>query len=46
MEKVETLIEVYTPGVMEARLLSWIFLGGMLLAQTAGCIPCQLLFNW
>ena len=38
METAEVLIEVYTPGVMEAGLLSWVFWGGMLLALTAGFI--------
>jgi hypothetical protein len=38
METAEVLIEVYTPGVMEASLLSWVFWGGMLLALIAGFI--------
>jgi len=38
METAEVLVEVYTPGVMEAGLTSWIFWGGMLLALTAGFI--------
>ena len=38
METAEVLIQVYTPGVMEAGLSSWIFWGGMLLALTAGFI--------
>jgi len=38
METAEVLIEVYTPGVMEAGLLSWVFWAGMLLALTAGFI--------
>jgi len=36
MEATEVLVEVYTPGVMEAGLTSWIFWAGMLLALTAG----------
>ncbi len=38
METTEVLVEVYTPGVMEAGLTSWIFWAGMLLALTAGFI--------
>ena len=38
MEATEVLVEVYTPGVMEAGLTSWIFWVGMLLALTAGFI--------
>ena len=38
METTEVLVEVYTPGVMEAGLTSWIFWTGMLLAMTAGFI--------
>jgi len=38
MEATEVLVEVYTPGVMEAGLTSWIFWAGMLLALTAGFI--------
>lgn len=38
METVEVLIEVYTPGVMQASILSWLFWAGMLLALTAGFI--------
>lgn len=38
MEATEVLVEVYTPGVMEAGLTSWIFWAGMLLAMTAGFI--------
>ncbi len=38
MESTEVLVEVYTPGVMEAGLTSWIFWVGMLLALTAGFI--------
>lgn len=38
METAEVLVEIYTPGVMEAGLLSWIFWGGMLLALSVGFI--------
>lgn len=38
MEATEVLVQVYTPGVMEAGLASWIFWAGMLLAMTAGFI--------
>jgi len=38
METAEVLVEVYTPGVMEAGLLSWLFWAGMLLALVAGFI--------
>ena len=38
METTEVLVEVYTPGVMQAGLTSWIFWAGMLLALTAGFI--------
>ncbi len=38
MEATEILVQVYTPGVMEAGLASWIFWAGMLLAMTAGFI--------
>jgi len=38
MEATEVLVEVYTPGVMEAGLTSWIFWAGMLLALTVGFI--------
>lgn len=38
METAEVLIEVYTPGVMQAGLFSWVFWGGMLLALAAGFI--------
>ena len=36
MEATEVLVQVYTPGVMEAGLLSWIFWLGMALALVAG----------
>ncbi len=36
METTEVLVQVYTPGVMEAGLLSWIFWLGMGLALAAG----------
>ncbi len=38
MEATEVLVQVYTPGVMEAGLLSWIFWLGMGLALVAGYI--------
>ena len=38
METAEVLVEVYTPGVMDAGLTSGLFWGGMLLALTAGFI--------
>ena len=38
METAEVLVEVYSPGVMQAGLSSPIFWGGMLLALTAGFI--------
>lgn len=38
METAEVLIQVYTPGVMQAGLLDPILWGGMLLALTAGFI--------
>ncbi len=36
MEATQVLIQIYTPGVMEAGLLSWIFWLGMALALVAG----------
>jgi hypothetical protein len=38
METTEVLVQVYTPGVMEAGLGGWIFWAGMSLALTAGYI--------
>ena len=38
METTEVLVEVYTPGVMQAGLSSGLFWGGMLLALIAGFI--------
>lgn len=38
METFEVLVEVYTPGVMQAGLTSWLFWAGMLLALVAGFI--------
>ena len=38
MESFEVLVEIYTPGVMEAGLTSWLFWVGMLLALVAGFI--------
>ncbi len=36
MEAAQVLVQVYTPGVMDAGLSSWIFWLGMLLALAAG----------
>lgn len=38
METAEVLIQVYSPGVMEAGLSSWLFWAGMLAALVAGFI--------
>lgn len=38
METAEVLIQVYSPGVMEAGLSSWLFWVGMLAALVAGFI--------
>ncbi len=38
METAEVLVEVYTPGVMDAGLSSPLFWAGMLLALTAGFV--------
>ena len=38
MEATQVLVQVYTPGVMEAGLSSWLFWIGMLLALIAGFI--------
>jgi len=38
METTEVLVQVYTPGVMQAGLDSWLFWAGMSLALTAGYI--------
>lgn len=38
METAEVLVQVYTPGVMEAGLMSGLFWAGMLLALIAGFI--------
>ena len=38
MEAAEVLVQVYTPGVMEAGLSSWLFWVGMCLALLAGFI--------
>lgn len=38
METAEVLVQIYTPGVMESGLTSWIFWAGMLLALIAGFI--------
>ncbi len=36
MEATEVLVQVYTPGVMDAGLSSWVFWLGMTLALAAG----------
>ena len=46
METAEVLVEVYTPGVMSAGLLSPVFWGGMLLALTAGFIAAWPVNYW
>ena len=46
METAEVLVEVYTPGVMDAGLLSPIFWGGMLLALAAGFIAAYPVNYW
>ncbi len=38
METTEVLVQVYTPGVMEAGLGGWLFWAGMSLALAAGYI--------
>ena len=38
MEATQVLVQVFTPGVMQAGLLSWIFWLGMGLALVAGYI--------
>ena len=38
METFEVLVQVYTPGVMDAHLSDWIFWKGMLLGLIAGFI--------
>ena len=45
METAEVLVQVYTPGVMEAGLLSGIFWAGMVLALIAGFIAAWPV-NW
>lgn len=47
METVEVLVQVYTPGVMDAHLDEWVFWKGMLLGLLAGFIaayPVNYLF--
>ena len=46
METAEVLVEVFTPGVMQAGLGSPIFWGGMLLALTAGFIAAWPVNYW
>jgi len=46
METAEVLVEVYSPGVMQAGLSSPIFWGGMLLALTAGFIAAWPVNYW
>ncbi len=46
METAEVLVEVYTPGVMQAGLSAPIFWGGMLLALTAGFIAAWPVNYW
>ncbi len=46
METAEVLVEVYTPGVMQAGLSSPIFWGGMLLALTAGFLAAWPVNYW
>ena len=46
METAEVLVEVYTPGVMSAGLLSPIFWGGMLLALSAGFVAAWPINYW
>ena len=38
METFEVLVQVYTPGVMDAHLTDWVFWKGMLLGLIAGFI--------
>ena len=46
METAEVLVEVHTPGVMQAGLSSPIFWGGMLLALTAGFLAAWPVNYW
>ncbi len=46
METAEVLVEVYTPGVMTAGLLSPVFWGGLLLALTAGFLAAWPVNYW
>ena len=46
METAEVLVEVYTPGVMQAGLSSPIFWGGMLLALAAGFLAAWPVNYW
>ena len=46
METAEVLVEVYTPGVMDAGLTSPLFWGGMLLALLAGFVAAYPVNYW
>jgi len=46
METVEVLVQVNTPGVMEAHLHEWVFWRGMLLGLTAGFIAAYPINYW
>ena len=46
METAEVLVEVHTPGVMQAGLSSPLFWGGMLLALTAGFLAAWPVNYW
>lgn len=38
MEAAEVLVQIFTPGVMEAGLMDWLFWGGMLVSLAAGFV--------
>jgi len=46
METAEILVQVYTPGVMSAGLMSGLFWGGMLLALIAGFLAAYPVNYW
>jgi hypothetical protein len=46
METVEVLVQVKTPGVMEAHLHEWVFWRGMLLGLAAGFIAAYPINYW